>query len=159
MKYIVFIISLFLLIGCSGSKRMITNTVSTLDSTHVERSVKLRDTIIKVPSYKVGVFEYQDRLSEKPIKKSNGNASVELYKKNEIVYANASCDSLELQIKLKDSLIKSYRELITDKQTTLPPVAVKYIPWIIKILAWIGGIALLLIVIKVALFIYKPKIL
>ena len=158
MKYLLSILALFLLLGC-GSKRMITNKVSTLDSTHVETSIQLRDTIIQVPFYKVAVSSLQDKLTETPIKKTHGNASVELYKKNETIFASASCDSLELEIQLKDKLIETYRELIKDTQTTLPPVEVKYIPWIIKILAWIGGIALLILGIKVALFIYKPKFL
>ena len=158
MKYLLSILALFLLLGC-GSKRMITNTVSTLDSTYVKSSVKLRDTIIQVPFYKVAVSSLQDKLTEKPIKRTQGNASVELYKKNETIFASASCDSLELELQLRDRIISTFRERSTDTQTTLPQIEVKYIPWIIKMLAWIGGIALLILGIKVALFIYKPKFL
>ena len=142
MKQFLYIFIFILILGC-GSKRPIVNTVNTFDSTYVEKFVKIRDTIVKIPSSKVGVVADAKDLNEEPIKRSNGNSTVELYKKNDSIFANASCDSLELQLKLKDSLISTYRLRETDTTITLPPVEIKYIPWLIKILAWIGGLSLL----------------
>lgn len=156
MRYLLILLACFLIVSCG--RRPITNLVSTIDSTHVERKVNIRDTIINLPFYKVGVSVAEKDLTETPLTKTNGNAKVELYKKDEIIYANATCDSLELQLKLKDSIISTFRDRKTDTVISLPPEQVKYVPWYIKTLAWIGGIALLILGIKVALFIYKPKI-
>lgn len=142
MKQFLYIFVFILILGC-GSKRPIVNTVNTLDSTSVERMVRLRDTIIKIPSSKVGVSAHVNDLNDEPIRRSIGNSTVELYKKNDSIFANATCDSLELKLQLQDSLINTYRLRETDTTITLPPVEVKYIPWFIKILAWIGGLSLL----------------
>ena len=59
-------------------------------------------------------------------------------------------DSLEKVIALKDETIK---ELSNNKQTET--IEVKYIPAFVKVFAWIGGGACLLMLIAIALFVYK----
>ncbi|MCH4824293.1 hypothetical protein ML462_14045 [Gramella lutea] len=143
MKYFFILLLVISLYGCGSQRRPITNTVSTLDSTYVDSRIRLRDTVIKVPFQKVSISADQQDLTEKPITKSNGKANVSLFKKDNVIYANAECDSLELQLKLKDSIISTFRQVKTDTTITLPPERIKYIPWIVKILAWIGGLSLL----------------
>ena len=155
MKYLLILLSCFLIGSCA--RRPITNTVSTIDSTHVERQVVIRDTSINLPFYKVGVSAAANVLSSTPLTRTNGNAKVELYKKDDVIYATAFCDSLELQLQLRDSLIKTFRERKTDTVITLPPEQIKFVPWHIKILAWIGGISSLYAVVRIIYTIYKPK--
>lgn len=156
MRLLTAILFAILLTGCCSTRPLAT-TVSTLDSTHTERKVRQRDTLIKLPFYKVEIVKAAGDLTEEPVVKRNGGASVELFKRNDSIYARALCDSLELKLKLQDSIISTYRQVKTDTTITLPPVEVKYIPWYIKALAWIGGIAVLFLAIKFAYNFYKPK--
>ena len=59
-------------------------------------------------------------------------------------------DSLEKVIALKDETIK---ELTNNKQ--VETIEVKYIPDFVKWLAWIGGAAILYVVLRIALWVYK----
>ena len=59
-------------------------------------------------------------------------------------------DSLEKVIALKDETIK---ELSNNKQ--VETIEVKYIPDFVKWLAWIGGAAILYVVLRIALWVYK----
>ncbi len=63
-------------------------------------------------------------------------------------------DSLEKVIELKDETIK---ELSNNKQTET--IEVKYIPSFVKWLAWIGAASILLVLIAIALFVYKKFVL
>ena len=59
-------------------------------------------------------------------------------------------DSLEKVIALKDETIK---ELSNNKQTET--IEVKYIPAFVKVFAWIGGGACLLVLIAIVLWVYR----
>lgn len=59
-------------------------------------------------------------------------------------------DSLEKVIALKDETIK---ELTNNKQ--VETIEVKYIPDFVKWLAWIGAAAILYVVLRIALWVYK----
>lgn len=59
-------------------------------------------------------------------------------------------DSLEKVIALKDETIK---ELSNNKQ--VETIEVKYIPEVVKWLAWIGGAAILYVLLRIALWVYK----
>lgn len=59
-------------------------------------------------------------------------------------------DSLEKVIALKDETIK---ELSNNKQ--VETIEVKYIPEVVKWFAWIGGAAILYVLLRLALWIYK----
>lgn len=157
MKPVLLILIFVLVTGCCGAKRIPTTSVSTLQATTIEKVVRERDTIVNLPYYKVGVAIHQDKITEDPIFRKTGNARVEVYKKNDSIFATAECDSLELQLKLRDSIISTYTELKTDTTVTLPPEEIKYIPWPVKMLAWIGGLTLLYFGIRFGINFYKPK--
>ncbi len=59
-------------------------------------------------------------------------------------------DSLEKVIALKDETIK---ELTNNKQ--VETIEVKYIPEVVKWFAWIGAAAILYVVLRIALWVYK----
>jgi hypothetical protein len=156
MKLFYYILALVVLTGCGGGKRPLATTVSTLDSTHVIKRVQERDTIVRLPFYKVGLVIHQDELGEEPVSRKSGNARLEMYKKNDSIYASAECDSLELQLKLRDSIISTYRNRKTDTTITLPPEEIEFVPWPVKMLAWLGGILLLYLVIRLGIKFIKP---
>tara|TARA_Y100001963_G_scaffold152551_1_gene237608 strand:- start:358 stop:1254 length:897 start_codon:yes stop_codon:yes gene_type:complete len=158
LKSIGLVLACLFIVGCGGSKRPIVESVSTIDSTTVTKSVRLRDTIVRTPYYKIGVFKsIKDLVSSKdPITSNKGNATVSLWAENDTIYATAECDSLEIQLQLRDSIINTLRQRLTEKTTVQQ---VKYIPWTVKALAWIGGIAVFITVAFVAYKIFKPKFL
>lgn len=106
MKKILILIGCLLFFAC-GSKRVVpTMDRVVIDSTVVEKTVKERDTTIVVPA-SVAVLKLPvSELTTKPIIKKQGQATLTLSKENDIITAQANCDELELQLKLKDSLIK-----------------------------------------------------
>ena len=63
-------------------------------------------------------------------------------------------DSLEKVIALKDETIK---ELTNNKQ--VETIEVKYIPDFVKWLAWIGGAAILYVLIRIGLLVYRKLVL
>lgn len=156
MRSLIAIIAFVLLTSCGGQKRPVVTTVNTIDSTEVEKTVRFRDTLIAIPSYKVDVAVPVNELTSQPVTRQNERAKIELFKKDDVVYATASCDSLELQLKLRDSIIKSLRTVRTDTKVTLPPERIKYVPWIVKALAWIGALFLLFVVGRVVMKFYNP---
>lgn len=155
MRTILAILAFILLTSCGGQKRPIVNTVSTIDSTYTVKETRKRDTIISVPFYKIGVSALVKDLNEKPVVKTDGRASVSLRKVNDTIYADAICDSLELEIELLEETITTLRERRTDTIKTLPPVEVKYIPWYIEILAWAGGLLFIFLGYKLIKLIIK----
>lgn len=155
MRTFIALLAFILLTSCGGQKRPIVNTVSTIDSTYTTKQIRKRDTIISVPFYKIGVSAPVGDLNETPVTKSNGRASVNLWRLNDTIYANAVCDSLELEIELLEETITTLRERRTDTVKTLPPVEVKYIPWYIEILAWAGGLLFIFLGYKLIKLIIK----
>lgn len=60
------------------------------------------------------------------------------------VLVECNTDSLELQLQLKDKVITTIRERLTEKKQTVS-VPESYTPWWKNALAFIGGLALLLL--------------
>ncbi|MDP3679770.1 MAG: hypothetical protein Q8R22_02920 [Flavobacterium sp.] len=116
MKKILLLIGCLLLLFACSSKRVIpTSERVIIDSIVVEKSVKERDTTIVVPA-SVAVLKIPvSELTEKPIFKRHGQATISLKKENETIIAQADCEELELQLKLKDSIIKTLK---STKDTT-----------------------------------------
>ncbi len=143
MKKILILIGCLLFFAC-GSKRGVPAVDRVvIDSTVVEKTVKERDTTIVVPA-SVAVLELPvSELTTKPITKKQGQATVSLSKKNDIIIALANCDELELRLQLKDSLIKVLKS--RKDTTTLQPPQDDTSNWYDGILKTMGFILLLLI--------------
>lgn len=76
--------------------------------------------------------------------------SLEQASRNGVVMVECKQDSLERVIALQNEKIS---ELSNNKQTET--IEVKYIPEVVKWFAWIGGAAILYVVLRFALWIYK----
>lgn len=151
------VLATFCIVGCGSHQRPIVNTVNTLDSTRVDRSVRVRDSLVKIREAVSELIIHEKDLDEKPQSHKEGNATVTLYKEGDSIHASAKCDSLELQLQLKDSIINTFRYRETDKTVTLPPERIKYTPGFVKFLAWSGGAFWLIIIGCVLIRIFKPK--
>lgn len=151
--------ALFLTTGCCRQQYP-TVRDSVKDSISVERHTVARDTIIKIPGDSVSItIPYaslnNDSTPFKPLQKNNGRASLKVTKQpNNDIQIACKCDSASIAAKVLDTYIKEHRQVETTKTIISP--SEKYIPRWVKILAWIGGILLLLV--TIALFLKIKKI-
>jgi hypothetical protein len=109
MKKIVLLICSLLLLSCSSKQVVTSSDRIIIDSTAVEKSVKERDTIIVVPASVAVIKLPVSELTEKPLIKKQGQATITLKRERENIIAQADCSELELQLKLMDSIIKTFK--------------------------------------------------
>ncbi len=144
MKAVLILILAFLLCSCGAKKIDLSERTTVTDSTFTTVRTVKRDTIITVPgdSIKLRIPIYD--IKEVPITRKNERATVTVRKERDTLIIDCKCEKYQQIIELQDTYIEKQRELITAlKKTVVIPE--KYTPWYMKILAWIGGIALLLI--------------
>lgn len=140
---------LFLLcLGC-GSKKRILSTKSRVikDSISTQTRYKYRDTTIyvvgdtntiKVPIIKIG---------QQPIYQQSGFTTLSLQRQGNAIVAQCHLDSLAIELQLRDKEIRMQRWYMERQEQTIT-IPKKYVPKLIKWLAFLGGaflIALLLI--------------
>lgn len=128
---------------CKKTVAPIAGTVTT-DSIITDRTIVPRDTTIFTPAVGVGMViplaEIKSGL--KPIETKNKQASVKVTLEGKSLNIDCNCDTLAIRATLYDMYESSLR-----KQQTINTIVreVKYIPLVVKLLAWIGGAALLAI--------------
>lgn len=125
-------------------KDSITSQVKTIDTLVVLRkadTLKLKATI--------------DKLTEEAIIKKSKFAKLTIKRVGNTIQAECITDELKELIELQREIINHYKEINTQKEDTII-IPKRYIPKMIKVLAWIGGVILLLIVIGVILKFVKP---
>lgn len=124
----------------------------------VEREV--RDTIVTIQPDSASIKALLEcdstgnvlirELQEEQGKNVKLQLSLEQASGNGVVTVECKQDSLERVIALQNEKIS---ELSNNKQTET--IEVKYIPEVVKWFAWIGGAAILYVVLRFALWIYK----
>lgn len=138
------------LMGCKVKKEFVYlpgETVHTTDTVTKTVTVIVRDTVIKKEESKASAS-----VPLKDVKKGfkhdfkNKDASGSIEEKDGNLNVTCKCDSLEIRVKLQDKIIETLKKKVTEKTTPRP---VQYIPWYIKILAWVGGIFLAFAIIMV----------
>ena len=142
--------------GCKTPQPIVTTEVKEV---LIEREV--RDTIVTIApdSASIKAFLECDSVGNVLIKEleevQGKNVSLALALKNAkgkpaTLSVDCKQDSLEKVIALKDETIK---ELSSNKQ--VETVEVKYIPAFVQVFAWIGGAAVLYVLLRIALWVYK----
>ena len=127
----------------------------------VERVVTKTDTIVTILPDSASIkalleCDSAGNVLIKELQEAQGkNVSLALALKNlkgkpATLSVDCKQDSLEKVIALKDETIK---EMSNNKQ--VETIEVKYIPAFVKVFAWIGGGACLLVLIAIALWVYK----
>ena len=143
--------------SCGGQKTASVEQHTTVkDSTVV--TFKPVDTIITVPEEKVRIEVPVSELNEVPLVKKGERTTLSISMIGEVLSAECKAEQLERKIQLMEKTIARLRSTTTDRTETIIQ-EVKYVPWYIKTLAWIGGITLLVFGIRFAYNFYKPKFL
>jgi len=157
MKRFFYIGLLLLLITSCQCPKMMTDTKVITDTLTIEKKIVERDTIFFTDTarvaVKVPVLKLKDASKPfKPIIKQHKNVRVIIKRVRDTIRFTAECDSIELAAKIKDRFIKEHHKKETVKTEI---VQMRYIPKLVKLLAWLGGIALVLIGVKIASRVYK----
>lgn len=137
-----------------------TDTKVITDTLTVEKKIIERDTIFFTDTarvaVKVPVLKLKDTSKPfKPIIKQHKNARVIIKRVRDTIRFTAECDSLELAAKIKDQFVKEHHKKEIVKTEI---VQMRYVPKLVKWLAWIGAIALVLAGVKIASKFYKFKL-
>lgn len=93
------------------------------------------------------------QLSEKPLIQRSKFATVKLSKVGNQIQAECITDEYKKLLQLQQELIYHYQKVNHEQQHTIT-IEKRYIPKIVKWLAWLGGI----LIVSVAIRIVKPKI-
>lgn len=147
---------MFVLLGSCRSLQPSRETVETVkDSTVTTVRYVAKDTLITVPgdTLKFSIPFYQ--LSETPTERTNGRTTARVSLQNDQLTVECLTEQYEQLIAYQSEVIETLREINRSKQETIQ-VPVKFVPWHIKTLAWIGGIALGLTLFLLAFKFLKP---
>lgn len=143
--------------GCCSQKTASIDTHTTVkDSTVV--SFEPVDTLISVPEDKVKVVVPVSELSEIPLVKTGNRTRLSIAMVDEVITAECRADELKQEIELLQKTIDHYKKTETTTTETIIE-EVKYVPWLVEVLAWIGGIALALVGFQLFVYVIKPKFL
>lgn len=137
-----------LLAGCRSTRP--AASVETKDTITVSTLIQERDTSIVAPSAKVSInIPLKDIINGfKSDLKQDRQAKARVRVLNDALHVECICDTLAIIAKIKDKYSSEVRK-IESKQTIIVPE--KYIPWSVLLLAWIGGGAILLIILSLIL--------
>ena len=134
-----------------------SNTVTTVkDSTVTEVTYRKRDTTITIPgdTLKVKVPFYQLTPEPQTFQGKNQKAVVSLSTNDELLI-DCITQEVDRLFQLTDELKTTLKTLETTKTETII-VPERYVPWYIKILAWLGGIAFVSIAAVIVTKFIKP---
>jgi len=138
-------LGLLLLFSCS-SKQVVTNEKTVHDTLVVTKTVRLRDTTIVVKESTASLKLPVSELNEKEQFHKNGQATLSIRKVHDTIYAKATCEKLELQLHLKDSLISVLHNRIEQTLSHMPRDNTgNSETWIMKFIKGIGFVVLILL--------------
>src|SRR5690554_5103477 len=141
--------------GCR-TVRPVAETIETVkDSTVTTVRYVMKDTIIRIPGDSIKFTVPYYTLSEIPIERKVGRATARISAQDENITVECLVEEYEKVITYQNEIIETLREINKNKEATIE-VPVQFIPWHIKTLAWIGGIATALIIGSLALKFLKP---
>jgi len=142
-----FMLLSFLMLFCSACNPKIRPTTHATkiekDSVFTTVNYKYKDTIITIPGDKIEVKIPTYSITETPtiIQTKNG-LSLQLQRINDSILANCNQEDKIQIIQLQNQIIETYKSKITQLEQT-HIIKEKYTPKLTKILAWIGGVAIL----------------
>lgn len=97
--------------GCKTVKKTSETTTVITDTVFKDRTVTIRDTIIKTEPAKTTVAmpsgDFKGDL--KPIQKQFKNANLNIHKKNDTIYIECECDTIAIKARIRDVYEKEYR--------------------------------------------------
>ena len=141
--------------GCR-TVRPVAETIETVkDSTVTTVRYVMKDTIIRIPGDSIKFTVPYYTLSEIPIERKAGRATARISAQDENITVECLVEEYEKVITYQNEIIETLREINRNKQTTIKE-PVPFVPWYTKTLAWIGGVATVLIIGSIAFKFLKP---
>lgn len=127
--------------GCRSVKPS-TETIHTVkDSSWTEVKYHKKDTTITIPGAVSYITVPISTLTETPIKNTSGHSTVSVKRTGDVLEVVCECAEYKQRIAYLETEITHLHKIIElHKQLKTEPYP--FVPWTIKILAWIGGIAL-----------------
>jgi len=147
------LIVLVLLQSCKPTE-IVTKEVQVKDSVSVKTTLMPRDTIVTISADSISINIPISDITEKPIVKKSKRVRTSIKRVGNSIETKCNADELEKQIAIKDKLIETYRSKKTQEQTTVT-IPVRYTPKHIQLLAWVGGVVILLLGFGIVLKIKK----
>ncbi|MDP1708091.1 MAG: hypothetical protein Q8L89_03385 [Gammaproteobacteria bacterium] len=134
-----------------------SHQLTVTDTTQVDRSVRERDTLILIPSATALLNIALGDLTglSRPWTVQSGHATISAVVLKDTLYMKAHCDSMTLELTMRDSIINTLRSRNSVSET-VEIVREPFVPDFVKVLAWIGGIALLLLLIMLIVRMLRP---
>src|SRR5690554_3357688 len=158
MKRIIFITIAIvsLTVGSCRTGKLSSETIKTVtDSTVTEVRYQKRDTTIIIPGDTTRISLPYHEITKEPIRRTNGRTTATISKDGDKVNVECISEELQQRIELFDKIINQLRT-IKESESTITEVPVEFVPWHIKTLAWIGGIALGVIIVSLGIKFLKP---
>jgi len=158
MKRLFYISILALLTAC-GSRRSPQRSSERMvkDSTWREIKYIPVDTTFTMPGDSVRLAVPLRDLGRKPITRTSksGRTTASVSREKETILVDCKVEELQKELQLLKERITEYRHFL---ETTSESIVIPqpYVPKPVKVLAWIGGIFILLAITGVILFIKKP---
>lgn len=148
--------TIFSTAGCSLLRSAREKVVH--DTTFIERTVTVRDTILKAAPAAV-TYAVQVPCPElkqfTPVKKQFKHATLEMKVRGDSLQVDCKCDTAAIAAKLFDTHTKKEHSR-TEVSTRI--VEKKYVPAFVNFLAWSGGVFWILFLLGVFIKTIKPKI-
>jgi len=143
MKVLIAIFVLLLMGSGCCNQRPITQQHTVSDSTYVERTITVRDTVLIAPAASASLSIDCDSLrmaferGSKPVQISEKQLNLRISDAgNGRIAINCECDTLAIEAKLRDTMVTQYRERT---ETTVSKIPVKVIPVYVKAFALFGA--------------------
>ena len=156
MKYTKKLLSIFFVVAvvftaCSTVKYI---PVETIKEVHVRDSVYYRDTLVRVELEKARLSDFVDVTDTLVL--SDGYSRSTSFLDTTRAVLRGSIETIkpyvEKPVPVKHKI--EYRDTVITKEVPVPVEVekpVKYVPFLVKLLAWIGGLALVALFIKLGL--------
>lgn len=138
--------TLLFMVSCGGSKKPInSNSIIIKDSTETIIKFRKRDTTITIPGDTLNIKVPFHQLTTKPLlfKSGTQKANVSL-SEDDVLNIDCITEEVDRLFELVDTFKTSLKTYQSIKNETIV-VPQLYVPWYIKILAWIGGILLFIL--------------
>lgn len=143
-----------LTVGCKNIAPIVhTRTVT--DTVFTEVETIIRDTVLIAPAAQVDIEMQVEAFLKESLngfQKQFKNAKLNVVRVNDTIRIECECDTLALKAEIRDRYESEWRktEIIEVRE-----VPVKFVPWWVKTLAWIGGAVALVVLSLAAIQIIK----
>lgn len=125
--------------GCRSVKPSIETIHTVKDSSWTEIKYNKKDTIITIPGAVSFINIPLAELTEKPVTKSSGHSTVSVKRTADDIEVICECEEYKQLVSYLDKEITHLHKII-ELQKELKTEPYPYVPWYIRILAWLGAI-------------------